>query len=385
MKKQHSFHIPVMGIGFTVDTPLKVSRFGIDSVISLVDDILLEKLRKMYCKQNDIPYYEISDKSEDFRAKRITSYLNLIKELAEKKFDDLKNTASEKGNEIKEYFNMLPDGSSIKKEFEKLTANHFDLIEIKNWLKENLSMGSIDVNIMTKVDKDNYIKNEKLPVEYNDAHAALRGYANSNLTSSVIFSAGMNPRLYSFAENFDDFYPNADGAIKKKIILKVSDYRSALIQGKFLAKKGLWVSEYRIESGLNCGGHAFATDGYLLGPVLAEFKEKRIKLSQSIYELFIQALTTKNRTIPKKELPLRISAQGGVGTAEEQQFLIDEYEVDSVGWGTPFLLVPEATTVDKATREKLLGAKEDDIYLSNISPLGVPFYSLKSNTKDVRV
>ena len=125
MKKQHSFHIPVMGIGFTVDTPLKVSHFGIDSVISLVDDILLEKLRKMYCKQNDIPYYEISDKSEDFRAKRITSYLNLIKELAEKKFDDLKNTASEKGNEIKEYFNMLPDGSSIKKEFEKLTANHF--------------------------------------------------------------------------------------------------------------------------------------------------------------------------------------------------------------------------------------------------------------------
>ena len=108
---------------------------------------------------------------------------------------------------------------------------------------------------------------------------------------------------------------------------------------------------------MNCGGHAFATDGYLLGPVLAEFKEKRIKLSQSIYELFIQALTTKNRTIPKKELPLRISAQGGVGTAEEQQFLIDEYEVDSVGWGTPFLLVPEATTVDKATREKIIRCK----------------------------
>ncbi len=47
--KLHSFHIPVMGIGFTIDTPLKVSHLGIDSVISLVDDILLEKLRKMYC------------------------------------------------------------------------------------------------------------------------------------------------------------------------------------------------------------------------------------------------------------------------------------------------------------------------------------------------
>lgn len=50
----------------------------------------------------------------------------------------------------------------------------------------------------------------------------------------------------------------------KKVVIKVSDYRSALIQGKYLAKKGIWVSEFRIESGLNCGGHAFATDGYLL-------------------------------------------------------------------------------------------------------------------------
>jgi len=31
----------------------------------------------------------------------------------------------------------------------------------------------------------------------------------------------------------------------------------------------------------------------------------------------------------------------------------------------------------------LTKAKEEDIYLSDISPLGVPFYSLKSNTKDI--
>jgi len=66
--------------------------------------------------------------------------------------------------------------------------------------------------------------------------------------------------------------------LKKKIILKVSDFRSAIIQGNFFAKKGLWVSEYRIESGLNCGGHAFATDGFLLGPILEEFKQKRNNL-----------------------------------------------------------------------------------------------------------
>ena len=46
MKNTHAFHIPVLGIGFTIDSPLKVAQYGMDSVISLVDDILLEKLRK---------------------------------------------------------------------------------------------------------------------------------------------------------------------------------------------------------------------------------------------------------------------------------------------------------------------------------------------------
>ena len=77
------------------------------------------------------------------------------------------------------------------------------------------------------------------------------------------------------------FFLDENGYLKKKIILKVSDYRSALIQGNFLAKKGLWVSEYRIESGLNCGGHAFATDGFLLGPILEEFKDKKEDLVES--------------------------------------------------------------------------------------------------------
>ncbi|MGB5499366.1 MAG: hypothetical protein WBM77_10595 [Maribacter sp.] len=383
MTKTHSFHIPVMGIGFTVDTPLKVAQYGIDSVISLVDDILLEKLRKMYCELYELPYKEITDKIEDFRAKRITSYLNMINALTESKFEEIKNSALNKSLEVKEYLNMLPDGTAIKKEFKNLTDKYFNINEAGEWIKDNLSLGSIDVNIMTKVDKVNYSKGEKLPSEYNDAHAALRGFAESDLKSSVILSAGMSPRLYGYIENFEDFYPDENGNIKKKIVLKVSDFRSAFIQGKFLAKKGLWVSEYRIESGLNCGGHAFATDGYLLGPVLEEFKEKRNELIESTYGILVQSLESKKRHIPKAVLPLKITAQGGVGTAEEHQFLIDNFELDSVGWGTPFLLVPEATTVDNPTLDKLIGAKEEDLYLSNISPLGVPFNTLKGNTKDV--
>ncbi len=372
-----------MGIGFTIDTPLKVSQFGINSVISLVDDMLLEKLRKMYSEKFEIPYNEITDKIEDFRAKRITSYLNLINSQAEKKFEELKNATIGKGNEIKEYFNMLPDSSAIKQEFNSLTEKYFNFDEVKSWLKDNLSMGSIDVNIMTKIDKANYLKGEKLPIEYNDAHAAIRGFANSELSSSVVISAGMSPRLYSYMEKFNDFYPDENGEIKKKITLKVSDYRSAVIQGRFFAKKGLWVSEYRIESGLNCGGHAFATDGYLLGPILAEFRENREQLNRLANEVLVQGLAAKNRTIPKDGMKFKITAQGGVGTAEEHQFLMDEYEVDSVGWGTPFLLVPEVTSVDEYTRNELIEAKEDDLYLSNISPLGVPFNSLRGNSKDI--
>jgi len=382
MVNSHTFHIPVMGIGYTIDTPIKVAHLGIDSVISLVDDILLEKLRKMYCGQYKIQYTEITDKIEDFRAKRITSYLDLVKTLVEKKLEEFKNVTLDKGNEIKEYFNLLPDSSSLKQEFRNLTSKRFNLTEVKSWLKDNLSIGSIDVNIMTKVDKFNFFNGEKLSIEFNDAHAALRGFVKSKLNSSIVLSAGMNPRLYGYMGQFEDFFPGKNWELKKKITLKVSDFKSALIQGKFLAKKGLWISEYRVESGLNCGGHAFATDGFLLGPILAEFKNKRDELIQSVHEILVKSFTSKNLPIPSKALPLKITAQGGVGTAEEHQFLMDQYHVDSVGWATPFLLVPEAVTVDDDTLHRLTKAKEDDLYLSNISPLGIPFSNLRDNSKD---
>ena len=383
MSNPHTFHIPVMGTAFTADTPLKVAQYGIDSVISIVDDVLLERLRKFYSEQYELDYIEISKSSKDYRADRITAYLNLIHKLSLEKFAEFTLSTQEKFEDIKKYFSLLPNTSDIKKEFYDLIEGVFSFDDLKRWLDDNLSMGSIDVNIMTKVDKTNFLKNEELPVEYNDAHAALRGYAKSNLESSVIFSAGMNPRLYGYICKFDDFYPRKDGYIKKKIVLKVSDYRSAIIQGKFLAKKGVWVSEYRIESGLNCGGHAFATDGLLLGPILSEFRNNRKYLVSQTYEILVEALKSLGKIIPNNALDIRVTAQGGVGNADEQSFLLDYYKLDSVGWGTPFLLVPEVTTVDDVTREKLLQAKEKDLYLSNISPLGVPFNNLRNNSKDL--
>lgn len=382
MNQRHSFHIPVMGIGYTIDSPVKVAHLGIDSSISLVDDILVEKMRKFYSEKFEIPYQEITNKMEDFRAKRITSYLDLMKDIAERKMEELKQATHDKKEEIKEYFQLLPDTAEIKNEFRQKWEN-LSLKDMKNWLKDHLHIGQIDVNIMTKVDRDNYKEGEKLPVEYNDAHAALRGFAESKLDSSVILSAGMNPRLFNYMDQFEAFFPNEKGELSKKIIIKVSDYRSAFIQGQYLAKKGLWVSEYRIESGLNCGGHAFASNGLLMGPVLEEFKSKRAELKSQMWATYSKALETKNRNIPLSPPKIRVSAQGGVGTAEEHQFLMEHYELDSVGWGSPFLLVPEATSVDKQTLEQLAASKEEDLYLSDISPLGVPFNSLKGNSKDI--
>ena len=372
-----------MGTAFTADTPLKVSQFGIDSVIALADDVLLERLRKVYADKNNLQYEEIKNNTKDYRADRITSYLNLVNKLANQKYEEYTTATKEKVEALKTFFSTFPDTSQLKKEFNKLTDKYFNIVEMSTWLKENLNMGSIDVNIMTKVDKPNFFKDEPLPPEYNDAHSALRGYANSDLASSIIFSAGMNPRLYGYIAQFEDFYPNAEGYIKKKIVLKVSDYRSALIQGKFLAKKGLWVSEYRIESGLNCGGHAFATDGFLMGPILAEFKKKREDLTKEVYAICKDTLLANNRVAPKRSLTLKITAQGGVGTAQEHDFLIKHYNLDSVGWGTPFLLVPEVTNVDDNTREQLIKAKEKDLYLSSVSPLGVPFNNLRNSSKEV--
>ncbi len=383
-KNQHTFHVPVMGIGFTIDTPVKVAHYGISSVMSLVDDILVEKMREFYSKKLDLPFSPITEKnSSDHRAERITAYLNMVDEIVHSKFAELKRSIHDTGEEVQKYIDMLPDFSDVKKQFQEMIAKNTVRDDIAAWIDKHLHPGSIDVNIMTKLDKDNYRGDAKLPNEFNDAHAALRGYAQSTLRSCIVFSAGMNPRLYSYIEKFGDFYPDETGDIKKKIILKVSDYRSAIIQGKFLAKKGLWVSEYRIESGLNCGGHAFATDGYLMGPILEEFKKNRQELIQTTHDIVKEALKNKNRPVPASPLPIKITAQGGVGTAAEHNFLLNYYGLDSVGWGSPFLLCPEVTNVDDHTLDLLCKAKEEDLYLSNISPLGVPFNSLRGNTKDI--
>ncbi|MBE9466459.1 hypothetical protein ACFP1I_24150 [Dyadobacter subterraneus] len=380
----HTFHIPVLGLGYSVDTPIKVSHLGISSVASIVDDEMIERMRKFHTLKNGETYIPILSSEHDFRSRRITAYLDLTERIVNKQFENLRQQPFEEGNDITRYFDLLPDTSSLKKRYKKMLLSNDP--EEKKWmqnaLRNCLKKGAIDVNIMSKVDKLNKdVYGEILTDDYSDASAALRGFANSTLTSSLILSAGMNPRLYNYLENFRDFYPDENDKFRKKIILKVSDFRSAFIQAKFLAKKGIWVSEFRIESGLNCGGHAFATEGYLLGPILEEFKERKEEMLTDLFSLYQAAIELKGYKISKTP-EIKITVQGGIGTAEEDQFLLEHYQVNATGWGSPFLLVPEVTNVDEATLKDLADAESDDYYISNSSPLGVLFNNFKKSSAE---
>ncbi|MDT0689019.1 hypothetical protein RM549_04435 [Salegentibacter sp. F188] len=381
----HNFHIPVMGLSFTIDSPIKVAHYGITSAISIIEDNLVEMMRKHYYQQSDEPYVPINTNEENYRVRRLTDYLNLVNRNVQSKLEDLRSSAFEAGSEIVKYFEMLPEESGLKEKYRRFLemTGEAEKVDLERVLRGQVKAGAIEVNIMTKVDKNNLDKKGEVIIDGSDALGALKAYAESDLeNSSVIFSAGMNPRLFNYLENFRQFDASSWGKFKKKVVIKVSDYRSALIQGKYLAKKGIWVSEFRIESGLNCGGHAFATQGLLLGPILEEFRSKKEDLADDLFSLYNPAIQSRGEAGFEKPHPIRITVQGGIGTFEENKLLLKHYQVDGTGWGTPFLLCPEATTVDTETLELLAKSQKEDVILSKSSPLGVRFNYLKGTSAE---
>ncbi len=380
----HSFHIPVMGTGFTIDAPLRVARFGISSVISIVDDMLIDRIRRHYAKQHGLPDAAIPASHPDARAARITTYLDLVHDLVEEQLAAIKALPFESGNDKSLYFELLPESSPLKRRYLSYLA--LDAGPEKEALGAELTSamrpGSIDCNIMTKLDPPSFDKEGQVrPPEFSDAKAALRGFALSKVRASIVMSAGINPSLYGYLESFPDFYRTGEEPPKKGVILKVSDFRSSMVQGRFLGKKGIEVREFRIESGLNCGGHAFAANGYLLGPILQEFSDSRDQFPEMFEPLIQTYFEKKGKTYPASGLNRRIpvTAQGGIGTFGEVRRLMEGYGMDATGWASPFLLVPEVTALDEETRKQLMEAREDDLYLSDFSPLGVAFNNLKNS------
>lgn len=379
----HHFHIPVMGIGFSIDTPLRAAPFGISSVISLVDDHLCETLREYYSRVHNLPFEAISKNASDSRARRITAYLEILRRLVDEKIAAIRAQPFFQKNEKQEYFDLLPDESPLKRKYREAQSMRpgAERDERLRALAAEMKPGAIDVNIMVKLDRTRNGMGDR----QSEAKAALRGFAESSLESSVIFSAGMNPSLFTYLSRFQDFYRDAAYRMKKKITLKVSDFRSALIQSRFLAKRGLEVSEYRIESPLNCGGHAFPSRGEIIPLIMKDFAAQWRHLVDTVRVSVAKYYKENAKPYPaadKLEDPV-LTVQGGIGTAGEAQRLRQGFGADGTGWGTPFLLVPQITQMDAVTREKLRSAGATDVYLSDVSPLGVPFNNLRGTTSEL--
>jgi len=378
----HHFFIPVMGTGFTIDTPLRVARYGIASVVSIGDDTLIEQIRKHYSDWLGCRFVPIGPNEEDARSRRIQAYLDFLHDTVQNQMQSVCSSPFAPDSEITRYFELLPDGPLRDAHQRMLSCSDpKSAALLQESLRRSIVAGPIDVNIMTKIDREQKKVDGKWVPESGLAMTALRGFATSKLRSSIVLSAGINKRLFAYMATFDDFLPSPEAAPRKTIILKVSDYRSALLQGTLLARHGLWVSEYRIESGLNCGGHAFATKGQLMGPVLAEFQANRASLVAILSEHYRSGLQKLGR-IPFGVPSIILSAQGGVGVHHEHQCLRKHYDVERVGWGTPFLFVPQATNVDLDQLRKLVAAAEQDVVLSDASPLGVPFWILRHTSSD---
>src|SRR5690606_12900337 len=162
----HTFHIPVLGLGFSVDTPVKVAKYGISSVASIVDDMLVERMREFYAKKRNETFVPIPAKEHDSRAKRITAYLNLINKIVHEEFEALRKQPFEAGSDITRYFELLPDESALKMKYQRMLQTD-EKLRLQEELRREMKPGAIDVNIMSKVDKMNFTaKGEALGEEF---------------------------------------------------------------------------------------------------------------------------------------------------------------------------------------------------------------------------
>jgi hypothetical protein len=165
-----------------------------------VDDVLIEQVRKYHCDKLGEPFEPIGAGEDDVRSRRITAYLNLVNGIVQRQSQSQQASRFEDGSEITRYFRMLPE-LPLKTVYKDMLGapDGLEKDRLQAFLRTMAVLGRIDVNIMTKLDRDAYHRGQKLPPEFSDAMAALRGFACSVLSSAIMFSAGINQRLYWMA------------------------------------------------------------------------------------------------------------------------------------------------------------------------------------------
>lgn len=100
-----------------MDSPVKVARFGIASVVSIVEDRLIELMCKQQYPAIGPAYFPNTTKEKNCREKRITDYRNLLQKIVHMQVGKLRKTAFEQGSEILKYFEMLPHGYILGRKY----------------------------------------------------------------------------------------------------------------------------------------------------------------------------------------------------------------------------------------------------------------------------
>jgi hypothetical protein len=133
-KPLHTFHIPVMGLAYTIDSSIRVAKYGISSVISIADDELIEKANAFCHQKLKLPNQEITKKISDYRAARITSYLNLADKIVKEKFEKFKTELAESKLALENYIAILPNKFEIKRGLQHFIADGSLIKEIQKQL-----------------------------------------------------------------------------------------------------------------------------------------------------------------------------------------------------------------------------------------------------------
>jgi hypothetical protein len=117
---------------------------------------VIEMMRKHYYPEANREYFPIPATEADYRAKKITDYLNLVNTIVQDQVERIKQCAFETGSDIIKYFDMLREDSAVKRMYRQMlsTADQVERFKLEAWLREQIRPGSIDVNIMTKVDRN---------------------------------------------------------------------------------------------------------------------------------------------------------------------------------------------------------------------------------------
>ena len=113
-----------------------------------------------------LPYNKEDD--VDYRAKRITAYLDLLNDLIENQISEMKSEPFTLESDNTKYFKLLPDTHPMKAVFQQMEqSSGKEKEQLETQCRNFIRPGAIDVNIMTKLDRTNRdINNQELPDKY---------------------------------------------------------------------------------------------------------------------------------------------------------------------------------------------------------------------------